>query len=372
MDGLNPFLIYGYHSPEYFCNREIESKTIIDALKNSRDLTLISPRRMGKTGLIKNVFYKLNSQNSNIITLYMDIYSTQNLNDFVQTFATTVLGALDSASKKRIMEIGKIVKSLRPVFSFDEITGVPKISVDIVKNSEEATLKEIFDYLRTFTKRCYIAIDEFQQIAEYPERGVEALLRSYIQFIPNVSFIFAGSKQHVMQEMFLSAKRPFYQSTQPLSIDAINEEDYFKFTTHFFDRCGCSFPKKVFSKIYSEFDGHTWYIQSILNRLYSYHRNVTEELVASAVVEIIGQNEYPYQNLLAAYSSGMVKLLKAVSKEGVVAEINSSQFISKYGLKGASSVNSALKKLVNNELIYKTANGYIVYDRFMAIWLRGL
>lgn len=370
MKPQNPFLIAGYHSPEYFCDRETETKTIVGALENNRNLTLIAPRRMGKTGLIKNVFYQLHSQKSEILTLYFDIYSTQNLNDFVQIFASTVLGALDSTSKKTVAEIGKIFKSLRPVFSFDEITGTPKVSVDIVPNREEATLKEVFDYLGASEKRCYIAIDEFQQIAEYPEKGVEALLRSYIQFLPNVNFIFAGSKQHVMQEMFLSAKRPFYQSTQTLSIDAINEEDYFQFASTFFTEQGFKLPKAVFGKMYAEFDGHTWYVQSILNRLYSYRQNITDELVAVAVNEIVAEGEYPYQNLLAAYSSGAVKLLKAVAKEGVVAEINSGDFISKYALKGASSVNSALKKLINNELIYKTSKGYIVYDRFMAIWLR--
>ncbi|MBF4213444.1 ATP-binding protein, partial [Pseudomonas donghuensis] len=78
------------------------------------------------------------------------------------------------------------------------------VTVDVSPTEEESTLKEIFDYLGSSEKRCYIAIDEFQQIAEYPEKGVEALLRSYIQFLPNVNFIFAGSKQHVMQEMFTS------------------------------------------------------------------------------------------------------------------------------------------------------------------------
>lgn len=92
------------------------------------------------------------------------------------------------------------------MFTFDELTGVPKVTIDVAPAEEENTLKEIFEYLGSSEKRCYIAIDEFQQIAEYPEKGVEALLRSYIQFLPNVNFIFAGSKQHLMQEMFTSSK----------------------------------------------------------------------------------------------------------------------------------------------------------------------
>ena len=217
----NPFLISGYYSPEYFCNRERETQTITDALYNGRNLTLIAPRRMGKTGLVKHVFHRLKEQQADIVTLYMDIYSTQNLGDFVRLLANTVLGQLDSAPQKALSRVSQFIKSCRPVFTFDELTGVPKVIIEIAPAAEETTLKEIFDYLKSSDKRCYIAIDEFQQIADYPEKGVEALLRSYIQFIPNVNFIFAGSKQHVMQEMFLSAKRPFYQSTQTLSIDRI-------------------------------------------------------------------------------------------------------------------------------------------------------
>lgn len=205
----NPFLISGYYSPEYFCDRERETQTITDALYNGRNITLIAPRRMGKTGLVKHVFHKLKEQQADIVTLYMDIYSTQNLGDFVRLFANTVLGQLDSAPQKALSRVAQFIKSCRPVFTFDELTGVPKATIELAPAAEEATLKEIFDYLKSSDKRCYIAIDEFQQITNYPEKGVEALLRSYIQFIPNVNFIFAGSKQHVMQEMFLSAKNPF-------------------------------------------------------------------------------------------------------------------------------------------------------------------
>ena len=195
----NPFLITGYHSPEYFCDREQETEGMIKALYNGRNVTLIAPRRMGKTGLVKNVFYKLREQEPDTVTFYMDIYSTQSLGDFIRLFASTVLGKLDSVPQKALSRVGRFIKSCRPVFTFDELTGQPKVTIDIAPSSEEATLKEIFDYLQSSEKRCYIAIDEFQQIAEYPEKGCEALIGSYIQFVPNIKFVFAGSKQHIMQ-----------------------------------------------------------------------------------------------------------------------------------------------------------------------------
>ena len=367
----NPFLVTGYHSPEYFCDRRQETETMIQALYNGRNVTLIAPRRMGKTGLVKNVFYKLREQEPDIVTFYMDIYSTQSLGDFIRLFAGTVLGKLDSVPQKALARVGKFIKSCRPVFTFDELTGQPKVTIDIVPSSEEATLREIFDYLQSSEKRCYIAIDEFQQIAEYPEKGAEALLRSYIQFLPNVNFIFAGSKQHVMQEMFLSAKRPFYQSTQTLSIDRIERDAYYDFAAKFFASQRREFPRATFDTIYNRFDGHTWYIQSILNRLYGYYATIDEKLVTYAVAEIVEESIYAYENLLNAYPAGSVRLLKAIASEGCVKEILSGDFISQHKLKAASSVNSAIKKLVGNELVYRTEEGYIVYDRFMGEWLRN-
>ena len=365
----NPFLISGYHSPEFFCDREPETAKILDALSNGRNVTLIAPRRMGKTGLIRHAFYHLKEQHPEIVTLYMDIFSTQSLGDFVRLFANTVLGKLDSAPQKALSRISQFIRSCRPVFTFDEITGVPKVTIDVAPAEEENTLKEIFDYLASSEKRCYIAIDEFQQITEYDEKGVEALLRSYIQFLPNVNFIFAGSRKHVMQEMFTSSKRPFYQSTQVVTIDAIDKEKYAQFAIEHFTKHNTELPIDVFYAIYDKYNGHTWYMQALLNRLYGYNRNVDSELVAYATEQIIAEYSYSYADLLRSYTAGNVKLLKAIAQEGCVKEVLAGDFITKYKLRAASSVSSSLKKLLNNELVYLTDQGYIIYDRFMGEWL---
>ena len=370
MTPKNPFLITGYHSPEYFCDREPETTSITEALLNGRNLTLISPRRMGKTGLIHHVFNQLQKKHPDIVVLYMDIFSTQNLGEFVRLFANTVFGKLDSTPQKTMSRIGKFIKSFRPVMTFDEFTGTPKFTVDIRPESEDASLQEMFAYLQSAGKRCCIAIDEFQQIAEYPEKGVEALLRSHIQMMQHVNFIFSGSKRHIMQDMFMSAKRPFYQSAQMFSLDSIDKEKYFRFAADFFKTQGRELTKETFLYLYDEFHGHTWYIQSILNRLYGYSETPDIHMINHAISEILDESTYIYESLLSAFTASNIRLLKAIAKENCVKEINSGDFITRNRLKAASSVNTSLKKLIDKELIYKTAHGYIVYDRFMAIWLR--
>ena len=366
----NPFLISGYYGPELFCDREQEAGSILEALQNGRNVTLTAPRRMGKTGLIRHVFYRLKELQPDIATFYLDIYSTQSLGDFVRLFAGTVLGQLDSAPQKALSRISRFVRSCRPVFTFDELTGAPKVTIDVAPAEEENTLKEIFEYLGSTEKRCYVAIDEFQQIAEYQEKGVEALLRSHIQFLPNVNFIFAGSRQHLMQEMFTSSKRPFYQSTQLLTIGPIQQDEYAGFATGHFAAHGVKLPQEIFNKIYEKYEGHTWYVQCLLNRLYGYDRDVDMKLVSYATEQILAEYSYIYADLLKAYTAGQVRLLKAIAKEGCVKEVLAGDFISTYGLRAASSVSAAMKKLQENELVYQTADGYIIYDRFMGEWLR--
>ncbi len=366
----NPFLISGYHSPKYFCDREKETKKMLDALANERNITLIAPRRMGKTGLIHQVFYRLNENEPNIITFYMDIYPTASLGDFVRLFADTVLGKLDPL-ENALDRTTKYVQSCHPSLCIGELIINPKIVYEVPLGKEETALKEIFSYLASSEKRIYIAIDEFQQIENYPEKNFEALLRSYIQSIQNVNFIYSGSKEHTIGEMFTSPKRPFYQSSELLTISEIDQDEYYSFAYDFFYEKNIILPEEIFEIIYNKYDGHTWYIQYILNRLYSYNRDISVKLLAHIIKEILSEYSFMYANLLKAYSLNQQRLVKAIAREGRVKEILSGDFIHRNGLHAASSVSGAIKKLLDKELIRKSPYGeYIVCDRFLDEWLR--
>lgn len=370
MQPRNPFLVYGYANPRYFCDREAETQQMLSALENERNLTLIAPRRMGKTGLIKNVFYTLQEEKPEVASFYMDIFATRDLASFVRLLAKTVLGQLDALSESALHKLTSFFRSCRPVISADELTGVPTVTLDFVADKSEQTLKEIFDYMAASGRNCYLAIDEFQQITSYPEEGTEALLRSYIQFIPNVRFIFAGSSRHLMQEMFVSAKRPFYQSTQLMVLREIDEESYYRFARNFFELRGQELDKSVFHWIYTRFEGHTWYMQAMLNRLYERNESVVDITQAEQVLMgLLEENTPVYQNLIIMLTDNQLALMKAIAHEGKVTAPNSGEFILGHGLKTPSSVNAALKSLVEKKLVYKSAGGYMVYDRFMGMWL---
>ena len=254
-----------------------------------------------------------------------------------------------------------------------ELDGASSLGTYPVKILKPGNTSFIFSYLRDCGKEVFIAIDEFQTICDYPEKGTEALLRSYIQFIHNIHFIFSGSKQHLMYEMFGSPKRPFYQSTAIMSLDPLHEEIYYDFAAHFFSNKGGSLSEQVFHSLYQRFSGHTWYMQSVLNRLYERERNVTEEQqVKDAIQVILADKTDQYSMLMTFLSDNQRRLLKALATEGVVVQPLSNAFIQKYELPSSSSVKKALTVLVDKDLVYHATEGYVVYDRFFDLWLRRL
>lgn len=369
----NPFLTYGYAGPEYFCDRKQETADLLSALRNGRNVTLTAPRRMGKTGLIKNAFHRIGLEDDGVACIYLDIFPTRNLHDFIQMFGKAVIEGLQTTDEMVLSKITQLLTHCRPTLSVDPMTGTPSLSLNVVPTYEEQTLDEIFAYIASSGRRCYISIDEFQQITQYPEQQTEALLRSHIQFAKNASFIFSGSRRHLMSEMFLSAKRPFYQSTQLMELRPIDRDVYYNFAESFFARRGGYIDKDAFGTIYMKFNGQTWYVQAVLNRLYErFHDVDTVEIVDGTIAMLVEENTPAYQTLASLLPDKQLELMKAIAADDIVAAPTNGDFIRRHNLKAASSVSSALKALADKELIYKTERGYMVYDRLMSLWLRGL
>ncbi|MBR5170403.1 MAG: ATP-binding protein [Muribaculaceae bacterium] len=367
----NPFVIQGYVSPEYFCDRKEETEMICNHFKNGRNITLVAPRRIGKTGLIKNAFYHIERQDKHAICLYLDIFATKNLQDFTEMFGSVVFNGFARKEKSFLQKTASLLGSLRPVFSNDPYTGMPKMSITVDPSRSQLTIQQIFDLLATSKHHIYIAIDEFQQIANYPEAGTEALLRSHIQFATGVHFIFAGSKHHLMAEMFGSPQRPFFQSTEMMDLNPLDKEVYYEFAHQFFEKNRGSLDKDTFMQLYDSFEGHTWYIQNVLNRLYETRRHVKNmDDVNRAIVQLVDSKSAQYESLAQFLSSNQFNLLKAIASDGIAAEPTGAKFIRQHNMVSASAVQAALKSLVEKEIIYRTKRGYMIYDRFMSIWLK--
>ena len=365
----NPFLLSGYVSPEYFCDREKETERLISALRNGRNITLVSPRRMGKTGLIRHAFHAIGQQGHEHCYL-IDLYQTDSLTSLVSSLARVVLGSLDTKGERLMKTVGTFFKSLRPTFSIDTMTGRPEIEIDVQPNHAEQSLVEIFNYMEHSGKQCFVAFDEFQRVAEYDDSNIEALLRSHIQQLSNVHFVFSGSQRHVLENMFASAKRPFYQSTQIMNLDCVDAEAYYSFAAAKLEGHEQQISRDVFLYMYNRLHGHTWYIQAVLNRLFEKGiSEISQSDIDETLHDITEENEATFQTMLRMITPAQRKLLRAVAKEVEVEEITGKTFLSAYHLGAASTINAATRSLVDKELLLDDNGRYSVYDRFLALYL---
>ena len=216
----NPFITFGYEGPEYFCDRQKETSELTSLVRNGNNVVLMSPRRMGKTGLLYHCFGQEEIKNE-YSTFIIDILSTSNLSDMVVTMGKAILSQLMPLGQRAISKFTRAVSSLRPTMTMDPM-GNANFSIDIAQlSTPEYSLEEIFRYIEESDRHVLIAMDEFQQITSYPEKNVEAVLRTYIQRSKNSTWIFSGSSRHLLSEMFLAPSRPFYASTSFLSLECI-------------------------------------------------------------------------------------------------------------------------------------------------------
>ena len=366
----NPFLTYGYAGAEYFCDRVKETKRLTTLLENGNHVALISPRRMGKTGLIKHCFAQPNIQKE-YYTFVVDIYATTSLAEFTYKLGLTILNTLKSRERKVWERFIMAISSLRQGIMMDDF-GRPSWNLELGDiRQPDISLEEIFRYLSEADKPCLVAIDEFQAICNYEDKNVEALLRTYIQDCNNARFVFSGSQRHMMGEMFTSPAHPFYQSASILPLKPIDKEIYSNFIISHFAAGDKSISNDVTSYIYDMVDGTTWYIQKICNELFAYtDKDCTMEDVDVAVNNILEEKTDTFQDTLLRLTAKQKQLLIALSKEGADVQPTSSAFIKKYKLQAASSIQRGIATLLDKDILTSEGGRYQIYDYFLLFWLR--
>ena len=368
MKPSNPFVVTGYLTPKYFCDREIETKKIIEAINNNRNLTLYSLRRIGKTGLIQHVLYKLKKDYE---LFYIDIQSTSNLAEFINVLSNSLIGKLDSTSSRFMKRVGEMFSSFKPAISFDPLTGNTTIQLSIDSQAEaKESLNKIFEYIESSGKKVVIAIDEFQQIAYYPEKNIEELLRSYIQRTKNISYVFAGSSKHLITSMFTDKKRPFYQSTELMHLEKIDERKYSKFIFKNFLEYGKSISTDDVEYILSWTKNHTFFVQYVCNKLFSSGTNkIDRKLINQSLYSILKENEDSYNQIKILLPKNQWNLLKAISLEDGIEQISAQNFINKHNLSSPSSITLALKALLHKELVTFIDEKYQLENVFLQRWI---
>lgn len=369
---INPFITTGYAGAAYFCDREQETADITRMLVNGNNVALISPRRYGKTNLIRHCFAQPEIAEK-YYTFVIDIYSTKSVADLVHRMGLSILEALKPLGRKAWEKFITVLSSVRSGISYD-ISGNPSWMMSIGDiTTPTTTLEEIFYYLEHADKPCIVAIDEFQQITHYGDERIEATLRTHVQQCTNTHFIFSGSQRHLMGQMFTSPARPFYQSVSIYNLPLLPEDKYVEFCVRLFEEYGKHLSQDVPHALYERFGGVTYYMQRVMNELFS--RTLTDgictaENIEEAIHYIILTSASTYEDLMYQLPEKQSLVLRAIAKEGKAQNLTSGKFIKRHGLLSASSVKSAVPALLDKGLITSDKGVYQVYDKFLEIWLQ--
>lgn len=372
----NPFLLKGYISPEYFCNREEETKKLVDAAINGRDVTMFSLRRMGKSGLLDNVGYHL-KKNHKFSYIYSDIYNTENISQLVSELTTNVVQQL-YPQKSAIDKIASYFVHIKPSISFDTYTGAPQIQLDFNKPSDAFTsLEELFRMVNQHEKPVYWAIDEFQQINSYPEiENVLKQLRFLVQKSTQIRFVFSGSHTNMLISIFNNAKQPFYKSTQLLELKEIGADDYKAFIKKHFKKAKKTIDDNALDLILENTLIHTWYTQAMCNRLFQEYTTVGVAEVKATLHSILKESEVTFYKFRQLLTKSQWEVLKAVGKAEKVYHPTSKDFIHNNKLGSSAAVLRSLDKLVIDEFIVEQYENeqryYRLNDVFMLRWFQWI
>lgn len=371
---FNPFVIGKYVSKEYFCDRVAETELLKRHIENGRNITIMSERRMGKTGLIQHTFATA-LDNEQYYTFLIDIYTAKNLREMVCLLANEIFKKL-VRRQSLLVRLSTIVQSLTAKITYNGITGEPEVGISLGDiKSPEVTLDELFEYMEQADRPCIVAIDEFQKITQFEEDNIEAILRTKIQHLRNTQFVFAGSERHLLEGIFNDSSRPFYNSVVFMQLLPINKEEYLRFCRRQFEDNDKYVEDALVESVYDYFHGVTWYLQLSMNEAFALttpQSGIGKEQLQTIVTNMVNTKRFTFEDKYASLTEKQKAVLKAMACEYPSETlVTSKDFILRHNLKTASSVQTAMKGLIDKGIISDWRGKRKIEDLLFIMWLKS-
>lgn len=367
----NPFAYSNYVTGESFCNRKKELSELLRYIKGSQNVLLYSHRRYGKSSLIRQVFREIKGRNLNVGTMHVELYGTISEKDFI-TKSFQGLNQLESNFEKLLKSVSNALKSIKLNLSIDSATGGTSVSPSFEAVDEKTVLEELMNILSKYSqkRRLVIAFDEFQEVAGYTEEGFEKRLRSFIQQHSNICYIFSGSQQHLITEMFNSNKRAFYKLAESFPLEKIETKYYIPWVQNLFSQKNVHLPAEQIEEIVARFENHPMYIQNFLFHLWEEpgKKEFSPEIINKVENTIIEKRSLEHTVLWETLTINQKKTLKLILLNNGYNLFNAGSLKS-VNLKTGSLVTKALSSLKKKEIIVKNGN-YQIQDIVFKKWLQ--
>jgi uncharacterized protein len=374
----NPFFFGRAVSGAAFIDRASEIKQITSSLERGQSVILFSPRRYGKTSLIKKVLACLGRKG--VLAFYIDLYRITALDRFASCFSQTVLSPLNSKADKIFSLLRSIIPSLKPKLTYKE-PGMPSIELEMSLETlrQQTTLAEMFNLLENYcrkekTRGC-IVFDEFQEITSFDADGLlEREMRSAFQHHEFVGYAFLGSKTHLMHEMFKDKNRPFYNFGSHVELDVISAAEWIPFIEENFKRAGFHAHPEFFQQLIDCTTGHPYYTQMLCSEIWeqfvhSKGFKASSDLILNGLQAVLSKENHAFVEIWDSLSSIERRLLAAIAETGSVS-IFSNEFLRKYRLGAASSLQRVMERMTKRGIIGRFADGYRIIDPMLKCWIK--
>lgn len=355
-----------------FTDRTQETRRLKMNFENGINVILISPRRMGKTSLVKHVQQQIDSNVVKIV--YMDIYDCRSEYDFYNKFAAALMKQTASRADLVMQNIKEFLVRLTPKISFStDASNDYSLSLGIT--SKDYSPEEILSLPEKISERIgkpiVVCIDEFQQVGEFPDSlTVQKRMRGVWQLQKNVSYCLFGSKKHLLTEIFQSKKMPFYQFGDTLYLSPISTEEWIPFICSRFAQKNMKISEQHAASICELVHNHSSYVQQLAwNVMLNTEKEVTDETLQTALQDLLTQNSALFMQQIDGLTTYQMNFLRAVAN-GVHKDFTSQEILTEYNLGTKSNITRLVSVLTDKELIEKNLDGIFIADPVLEIWLQ--
>jgi hypothetical protein len=363
---MNPFRYGTVVTGEYFYDRTEDLKSIKNDIKNGNNLIIYAPRRYGKTSLITKVLDELEKEGMN--TIYLDFFKVHDRRIFLELYSLKILEKQHITAKRIIKQFRKFVKSIVPSVTFDA-TGNSSFQIQIPNSTNnDITFDEVINLPEKMpgNEKWVVVFDEFQEINKLNGENFEKQLRANIQFHNNVNYVFMGSKNHLLMNMFRDKSRAFYNVGKTVNIGKISTGEMSAYLKSRFNNSGIKIAGETIEYIIDITENIPYYIQFTASELWqnkiSEKGEIKKEDVEKAVNRVIESQTDYYLEIYSNLSGNQKALLIAISKDG--GNIFSKEYMAKHNLSTVSSTQRAVQRLVESEIIEKSDGNYTFSDPF--------
>ena len=367
-----PFVFGVAASGDNFTDRESETARLLTNFRSGVNTVLISPRRWGKTSLVRKVCRL--AQTDELKIVYLDIFSCRSDADFYDAFASAVLKQTSTKVEEWMENIRQFLSRISPKISLGADPAADfSLSLELTPKRED--IDEILQLPEKIAEkkgcRIVVCIDEFQQIGEFKDsKTFQKRLRSVWQLQKHVSYCLFGSKKHLMNELFECKSLPFYKFGDAIYLQKIATADWVGYIRSRFEATGKSIPAELAEEICRRVDNHSSYVQQLAWLVWTRTgKEATRQELEAAFQDIIDQNTPLFEKQTESLTSFQMNFLRAII-DGVHSEFTTQEVMRKYQLGSSANVSIIKRALIKKELIEIDKRKAVIPDPIMKVWLQ--